>query len=74
MYIYIYIFIPLLQSLFYKGAVSQTPSQIGKYYCGTCGKTIKELYNIHTAVFRNKNKQKSTKLCKNIGKLKRSST
>ena len=36
MYIYIYniyvIYITLLQSLVYKGAVSQTSAQIGKYY------------------------------------------
>ena len=63
-----------MQSLVDKGAVSQTPSRISKYYYGTCEKTVKEQYNIHTATFRNKNKQKSTKLFKYIWKLKGSST
>ena len=64
----------MLQSLVDKGAASQTPSQISKYYYGSCEKTVKERYNIHTAIFTNKNKQKSRKLFKHIWKLKRSST
>ena len=48
----------LSKSLVYKAAVLQTPSQINKYYYGTCEKTFKELYNNYTATFRNKIKQK----------------
>ena len=60
----------LSESLVYKAAVSQTPSQINKYYYGTCEKTFKERYNNHTATFRNKNKQKRTELSKHIWELK----
>ena len=38
----------LSESLVYKAAVSQTPSQINKYYYGTCEKIFKERYNNHT--------------------------
>ena len=38
----------LSQSLVYKAAVSQTPSQINKLYYETCEKTFKERYNNHT--------------------------
>ena len=47
---------PLSESLVYKAAISQTPSQINKYYYGTCEKTFKKQYNNHTATFRNKGK------------------
>ena len=60
----------LSESLVYKATVSQTPSQINKYYYGTCEKTFKERYNNHTATFRNKSKQKSTGLSKHIWELK----
>ena len=46
----------LSESLVYEAAVSQTPSQVNKYYYGTCEKTFKERYKNHTATFRNKNK------------------
>ena len=46
----------LSESLVDKAAVSQTPSEINKYYYGTCEKTFKERYNNHTATFRNKSK------------------
>ena len=35
----------LSESLVYKTAISQTPSQIIKYYYGTCKKTFKERCN-----------------------------
>ena len=60
----------LSKSLVYKASVSQTPSQINKYYYGTCEKTFKEQYNKHTAAFSNKSKQKSTELSKHIWELK----
>ena len=60
----------LSESLVYKATVSQTPSEINKYYYGTCEKTFKERYNNHTATFRNKSKQKSTELSKHIWELK----
>ena len=47
-------------------AVSQTPSQINKYYYGTFDKTFKDRYNNNTATFRNKSKQKNTELFKHI--------
>ena len=50
------------ESLVFKAAVSQTPSQINKYYYGTCEKTFKERYNNLTATFRNISKKKSTEL------------
>ena len=53
-----------------KAAVSQTLSQINKYYYGTCEKTFKERYNNHTATFRNKSKQKSTEFSQHIWELK----
>ena len=53
-----------------KAAVSQTLSQINKYYYGTCEKTFKERYNNHTARFKNQSKQKSTELSKHIWQLK----
>ena len=56
----------LSESLAYKAAVSQTSSQINKYYHGTCEKTFKERYNNHTATFRNKGKKKSTELSNHI--------
>ena len=56
----------LSEALLYKAAASQTPSEICKYYYETCQKTLKERYNNHTATFRNKTKQKSTKLSKHI--------
>ena len=56
----------LSKSFVYKAAVSQTPSQINKYYYAACEKTFKERYNNHTATFRNKSKQKSTELSKHI--------
>ena len=56
----------LSESLVYKAAVSQTPSQINKYYYETCDKTSKGRYNNHTATFSNKSKQKSTELSKHI--------
>ena len=37
----------LSKSLVYKETVSQTPSQINKYYYGTCEKTFKEWYKNH---------------------------
>ena len=58
------------ESLVFKAAVSQTPSQINKYYYGTCEKNFKERYNNHTATFTNKSKQKSTRLSKHIWDLK----
>ena len=61
------------ESLVYKAAVSQTSSQINKYYYGTCEKTFKERYNNHTATFRNKGKQKSTELSKHIWDLNKNS-
>ena len=48
----------LSESLVYIAVVSQTLSQINKYYYETCEKTFKERYNNHTATFRNKSKQK----------------
>ena len=60
----------LSECLIYKATVLQTPLQINKYYYGTCEKTFKERYNNHTAIFRNKNKQKSTELSKHIWELK----
>ena len=36
----------LSERLVYKAAVSQTPSQINKYYYRTCEKTFKERYSI----------------------------
>ena len=60
----------LSERLVYKAAVPQAPSQINKYYYGTCEKTFKERYNNHTVTFRNKNKQKSTELSKHIWELK----
>ena len=59
--------------LVYKAALWQTPSQINKYYYGTCKKTFKKRYNHHTATFRNKSEQKSTRLSKHIWELKGSS-
>ena len=50
------------ESLVFKAAVSQTPSQINKYYYGTREKTFKERYNNLTATFRNISKKKSTEL------------
>ena len=49
----------LWEKLVCKAAFSQTPSEINKYYCGTCEKTFKEWYNNHTGTFRNKSKQKN---------------
>ena len=63
----------LIESLVYKAAVSQTPSQISKYYYGTCKETFKERYNNHTDTFRNKSKQTSTEFSKHIWRLKGSS-
>ena len=63
----------LSESLVSKAAVSQTPSQINKYYYGTYEKTFKECYNNHTATFSNKTKQKSTQLSKHIWELKENS-
>ena len=60
----------LSESFVYKATVSQTPSQINKYYNGACEKTFKERYNNHTATIRNKSKQKSTELSKHIWELK----
>ena len=57
-------------SVVYKAALSQTPSEINKYYYGTCKKAFIERYNNHTATFRNKSKQKSTELSKHIWELK----
>ena len=39
---------------------------------GTCKKNLEECYNSHTSSFRNKRKEKSTKLSKNISELKNS--
>ena len=41
-----------------------------KYYYGTCEKNFKERYNNHTAFFRNKSKELSTKISKYIWELK----
>ena len=60
----------LAETLVYKATVSQTSSEINKYYYGNCEKTFKERYNNHTATLRNKSKQKSTKLPKHLWKLK----
>ena len=60
----------LSESPVYQAAVSQTLSQINKYYNGTCEKIFKKRYNNHTATLRNKNKQKSTELSKQISELK----
>ena len=57
----------LSQSLVYKAAVSQTPSQINKLYYETCEKTFKERYNNHTVTFRNNSKKKSTELSNSLG-------
>ena len=59
----------LAESLVYKAPVSQTPSQINKYYYETCEKTFKGRYNNRTATFSNKSKQKSTELSKHIWEL-----
>ena len=48
----------LSENLLYKAAVSQTPSQISRYYYRTCEKTFEKRYSNHTATFRNKSKQK----------------
>ena len=63
----------LSESLVYKVAVSQIPSQINKYYFGTCQKTFKERYDNHTATFRNNTNRKVQELSKYILELKGSS-
>ena len=42
----------LSESLVYKATVSQTPSEINKYYYGTCDNTFNKQYNNHTSTFR----------------------
>ena len=48
----------LSESLAYKAAVSESPSQINKYYYGTCEKNFNEWYNNNTASFRKKTNRK----------------
>ena len=48
----------LSESLVYKAAVSESPSQINKYYYGTCEKNLNEWYNNNTASFRKKTNRK----------------
>ena len=57
-------------NLVFKAAVSQTPSQINKYYYGICEKSFKEWYSNHAPRFRNKSNQKCTELSKHIWELK----
>ena len=53
----------------YKAAVSHTPSRIKKYHYGTW-KIFKERYINHTAISKNKSKQKNMELSNNIWELK----
>ena len=54
----------------YNALVDRLDTNKTKHYYGTCEKNFKERYNNHTASFRNKNKEKSTELSKNIWELK----
>ena len=54
----------------YNALVDRLDTNKTKHYYGTCEKNFKERYNNHTAYFRNKNKEKSTELSKNIWELK----
>ena len=60
----------LSESVIYKAAVLQSPSEISEYYCGNWEKTFKERYNHYTATFRSKSQQKSTELSEHISELK----
>ena len=54
----------------YNASVDRLDTNEIKHYYGTCEKNFKERYNKHTASFRNKNKEKNTKLSKYIWELK----
>ena len=56
--------------LVYNASVYRLDTNKTQHYYGTCEKNFKERYNNHTASFRNKNKEKSTELSKNVCALK----
>ena len=60
----------LSEYLVYNALLGRLDTNKTKHYYGTCEKNFKERYNNHTASFRNKTKEKSTELSKNIWELK----
>ena len=55
--------------LVYNASVDRLDTNETKHYYGTCEKNFKERYNNHTASFRNKNNEKSSKISKYIWEL-----
>ena len=63
----------LSECLVYHAQVDRSDINQTKNYYRTCEKNFREHYNIHTASFRNTNKENSTELSKYIWELKNSS-